>query len=342
MRYTDFTLPPTLTQEESAFKLLVRTLSTDYIVPDSVILTVPQVLQINPCFSSKTLSEAHFIPDNLEVAICKHPRYLPPVLHSHNFFEILYIINGNVTNYIGNYPLSLSQGDICIISPHIPHAIAAFSDSCVCYNLLIRTSSFENTFIKNLPENNLLFDFFRKNLYAQSAPSYLLFPTGTDTRILSCFYDIYLEYTNRNPYSRYMLNSLVTMFFVKLLQHYGALAVLPATSIHDDSNSDISAILYYIQQHYNNITLAHLSEFFNYSERHISRVLKKYTGCSFTELTHQVRLNKAADLLLTTTLPVTDIAAQIGYNDCSFFYRLFHSAYGTTPAQYRQKKKQTS
>ena len=338
MYLSKFTTPEKLSSQELIFKQMTQYLSAAYLFPTEINAAIPQVSCLDSCFWDKTLTEAYFIPRELDIAVRKHPRYLPPVIHSHDFFEIVYVINGTVTNYINGYALSLSQGDVCIISSNTPHALAAFEDTCICYNLLIRTSSFEKTFIGNLPENDLLFDFFRKNLYDSPTLSYFLFPTGGDRRILSCFYDIYQEFSQKNAYSRYMLNSLVTTFFVKLLQHYSALAVLPSPVSHCMANHDISTILYYIQQHPGDTTLTQLSDFFHYSKRHISRILKEYTGLSFTPLIQQVRLNKAAELLHTTTLPISDIASEVGYNDCGFFYQLFHSAYGITPAEYRRKK----
>lgn len=69
----------------------------------------------------------------------------------------------------------------------------------------------------------------------------------------------------------------------------------------------------------------------------LSRLIKKYTGCSFTELLHTARFNRAVTLLRETSLSVTDIATAIGYENTAFFYRRFVQIYGCTPAEYRKK-----
>ena len=60
---------------------------------------------------------------------------------------------------------------------------------------------------------------------------------------------------------------------------------------------NIIFILKYIEQHLNTITLKELSAFFNYSDRQITRILKDYTGKTFTELLQESRLSRACELL---------------------------------------------
>ncbi|WP_338237753.1 helix-turn-helix transcriptional regulator [Persicobacter diffluens] len=65
------------------------------------------------------------------------------------------------------------------------------------------------------------------------------------------------------------------------------------------------------------------------------RRIKKHTDRSVVEIIHGIRLEKAAILLKTTGMQVADIASHTGFNDTSYFIKLFKSHFGTTPGEYR-------
>ena len=69
----------------------------------------------------------------------------------------------------------------------------------------------------------------------------------------------------------------------------------------------------------------------------LSRMIKRQTGCTFTELLHTARFNRAVGLLRDTDLSVAEIAAAIGYENTAFFYRRFARQYGCTPGEYRKR-----
>lgn len=73
------------------------------------------------------------------------------------------------------------------------------------------------------------------------------------------------------------------------------------------------------------------------AERSFKRRFARATGMSPLEYVHSVRLEEGKHLLETTETPVEGIAWQVGYQDASFFGRLFRKKVGLTPAQYRKR-----
>ena len=98
---------------------------------------------------------------------------------------------------------------------------------------------------------------------------------------------------------------------------------------------NIIFILKYIELHYATLTLPELSAFFNYSERQLTRILKNYTGKTFSTLIQDIRLSRAAELLKQPTLPVTTVMEEIGYSNITHFYKIFEKRFHMTPAEYR-------
>jgi transcriptional regulator GlxA family with amidase domain len=70
-------------------------------------------------------------------------------------------------------------------------------------------------------------------------------------------------------------------------------------------------------------------------ERSFVRRFAKATGMKPLDYAQALRLEEAKQMLETTDLPVEAIANEIGYEDTSFFGRLFRRKTGLTPAQYR-------
>jgi transcriptional regulator GlxA family with amidase domain len=72
-------------------------------------------------------------------------------------------------------------------------------------------------------------------------------------------------------------------------------------------------------------------------ERSFKRRFVKVTGLSPMEYIHTLRLEEAKHILETTEQPVEAVANEVGYEDSSFFGRLFRRKVGITPAQYRKR-----
>jgi AraC family L-rhamnose operon transcriptional activator RhaR len=72
------------------------------------------------------------------------------------------------------------------------------------------------------------------------------------------------------------------------------------------------------------------------SERHISRLFAKSTGMSVMDYLTKVRIDTAAQLLLSQQLPIKQAAAHVGYPDVRYFTTLFRRRMGMTPGEFRQ------
>lgn len=73
------------------------------------------------------------------------------------------------------------------------------------------------------------------------------------------------------------------------------------------------------------------------TERSFARRFARATGMSPLEYVHLVRLEESKQVLETTDLPIDAVAMEVGYQDASFFSRLFRRKVGLTPAQYRKR-----
>ena len=68
---------------------------------------------------------------------------------------------------------------------------------------------------------------------------------------------------------------------------------------------------------------------------HVARTMQKHTGLTPTSWVNMQRLDHAARLLQSTLIPVTEVAAEAGFENLGYFHRLFRARYGTSPRRHR-------
>jgi AraC-like DNA-binding protein len=287
------------------------------------------------------LSEDAFFQNIVDVAVIPHTRYLPPVFHTHDFFEIAYVLEGTLTHYINNQTQTLKKGDIFIFSPQAPHSICTYDDHSILLNLLLRKSTFETTFLNILPDNDILRNFFVRTLYHTPDTPYLLFETKDDELLRFTALNMLKEYQEQRRYRKTLLNSLLSVFLAMLLRNHEKDVIIPGAGSLIN-NSDMIFILRYMQTNYATITLSELADFFNYSERQLQRLITQATGKSFSENIKTLRMTEAARLLSGSSLSISEISDRLGYYDSSSFRKHFKSYYTITPLDYRKQAKAES
>jgi len=109
---------------------------------------------------------------------------------------------------------------------------------------------------------------------------------------------------------------------------------------HNMSSAVVTKIRQYIRSRLSEeITRDELAAYVYLNPAYLSRLFKKETGLSISDVIIQERLQKAKQLLEETELKITDIAEQVGYTSLGSFSNLFKRVVGVTPQQYRARKK---
>lgn len=99
----------------------------------------------------------------------------------------------------------------------------------------------------------------------------------------------------------------------------------------------ICEVLDYIDQHLqDNLTLSSLSQLFGYNSTYFSKFFLRHTGFHFARYLLRRRVERARQLLLSTNLPLEQMAQQLGFYDASHFIRKFKEIEGVSPSRYRR------
>ncbi|MBQ9915390.1 MAG: helix-turn-helix transcriptional regulator, partial [Clostridia bacterium] len=87
------------------------------------------------------------------------------------------------------------------------------------------------------------------------------------------------------------------------------------------------------------ICLDEIAEMLYVNKYYFCHLFKNETGKTLKEYVNELRTNKAADLLATTDMSMTEIAGLCGFNDANYYARMFKRLRGVSPTEYRQRAK---
>ncbi len=288
-----------------------------------------------PDASNNTFSEQLFFTHGSmqEIQIVQHDRYTPPVLHKHDFFELVYVYEGEFVHQISSRKLLMHTGDLCLIPPEVYHSLDVRNYS-VILNILIPQNKFRDLILKEVRGHSLL-----SRLFAASgaSPGYFLFHTCGETQIQQLILDMCLESLNQEPYYLHMIHANFLLLLGLLLRHFSASCEFP---VSDDQKTSLNIlILQDLDKNYASITLSELADKFHYSPQYISNRIKQITGMSFSDYLLQKRMQTASDMLINTNLKIMDISKAAGYQNPEHFIRTFRKYFGSSPGAYRDQHK---
>lgn len=280
-------------------------------------------------------TENNMFPCGGNIQVFQHLRYTPEFTHIHTMFEIVYVLTGSCKNVVRSTRQTLTAGDFCIVAPNVPHAIGVFDDSLV-FNILVKKTTFNDTFFKILTGNHMLSEFFTNILYTKKFTDYLLFHTVNDDRMLHMAKDLIGESMKKDDYTDICMENLLMLIFSRLLRYHQQSAEIPSFTqgAHDKV---ITSILQYIDRNYKTVTLSGLAQAFNYTSPYMSRIITEATGNSFSEILSGIKMNKALNLLISSDMTVNEISDTLGYESSAYFHRKFKKAMKMTPIEYRMR-----
>lgn len=263
----------------------------------------------------------------------KIPTYFTNInIHWHEELELVLIKHGRCTFNIDLKSYDVMEGDILILNPYILHCCKQYKNEyCEAYALVLNMSMLDTNhdscsikFINPIMENSIVFPYVIK----PNTPGYQQLKEYLTNSITT--------YTEKKKGFELELKSYLYLFLHTLFTHIPV--EIPDTVTVDDAVTDkIKVILQYIKENYSEpITVKDLAELLNFSEYHFMRFFKKNLGVTCIEYINNYRLNISAAKLCTTNLSVMEIALDCGFNNISYFNKLFKEKYKQTPKDFRK------
>ena len=270
------------------------------------------------------------------IDVVRHRRYSYPLLHNHDFVELIYVYQGRCRHYIESETIEMQNGDFCLLTPNSMHALSVTEDDAIVLNILVSLNFISQSFLHLLQGDEVILRFFEGILYRRDSSPYILYPTGEDRWMHGILHDMYKESLNKDYLYNASVANSVRQIFIHLLRNYQLQAVF-SNPLNHQANPVTIALINYIAANYDHITLKSTAERFGYNSAYLSQLLKQYTGKSFSEIIAETKIANAKRLLVDTSLSVTEIGQRTGYYDASHFTRHFHKMCGVSPLEYRRR-----
>lgn len=292
------------------------------------------VAEINDAFTTPfEMGEGIFYEKETQnICLSKHNRYTPEFLHSHTFFEMIYVLSGSCRHTISGKTILMPSGTFCIVAPHVYHSIGVFDDSIVL-NILIRTSTLEELYATLLKSDNPISSFLINCIFSQRYDSFLQFHSEHNDELQHLILSMYQEQCDSDSYSEEIINHLMSIFLYKLIRSNHIKSKLSETQIQKNESAEIYR---YFFNHYRDASLEGLAVLLGYTPTYCSAYIKKTTGFTFSQLRKMALFRKAKELLNHTALSISHISECLGYHDSESFIRAFQKEFGVSPAKFRK------
>ena len=273
--------------------------------------------------------------DGKQMDLRLHTRFVDYPEHGHDYMEFMYVYAGRISHVIGKEVVTLERGDILFLNRHARHSVCMAGLEDIGINFIL-SNSFLQALSSGVYDNPVMSGFLTRNFEEGQDGEYLFFRTQDNFPIRNLMDNLIYAIVQ---HSRALYAPLVVMLFTYLAHYRDTLVnALRITSPETQLKMAVSA---YIEHRFSDADLSSLARELGYNEAYLSRRIRTLFGKNFQQLLKEIRLKKAEALLTDSDRRVEEIVRAVGYENQSYFHRLFRETYGTTPHQYRLRAKET-
>lgn len=258
--------------------------------------------------------DLHFVDENYHK---KHSQ----LLHWHaDVLELFYVMKGEGKYVVGGREYIVRPGNLVICNANVLHGEMPFREHMMeSYCCVMQGIS-----LPDVPQNTLTMPAWNPVLFFAEDRKAV-------EHILLALSELHTSTENSETCNR-LANALLALVYDRLQKRQ-------QTNIMTNKNTDefIQNIMRYLDKHYMEpLQLQALGERFHISQFYLSHIFKAETGLSPMKYVMCRRIGEAQNMLMNTVMPVSEIGAELGFNDNCHFSTTFKKYVGLTPTQYRQ------
>lgn len=257
------------------------------------------------------------------------------VWHHHLELEFLHILNGSGTRFIGDSIESFSSGDMVLVGPNLPHVwrsdkiyYEGVPEIQVELILTQFTPDFAGRDFFSLPEMITV-----KELMEDASQGLQIL--GKTREVIS---ERLIRLVNLEGGEK-LMEFIQLLLHISKTKEYKKLSSVGFVDSYQSKGSDrINKVHDFIMNNFmEDISLKEAADIANMNETAFCRYFKTATLKTFTQFLNEVRIGYACKLLLHEELNISGIGYECGFNNISYFNRVFKHSLGVTPQQYQRK-----
>ena len=294
--------------------------------------TPPEGMDPGTVKPGQTVSGARFWLQGRRVAmLVQNPdRLVPP--HTRDYAELICQCADRGEFRINDQSVYLAEGEILLLGQNTLLEIGPQRPESVAVSFLIKPELLGDILRFLGSEETPLREFVLRCMGQETPYGHLHFRVGGVKQVENLVENLILHFLE-NPNSRRAVPMFtVGLLFVHLLEQTDRLVI----SIREQQA--VLHVLQYIETNYARSSLNQVAQAVHCDVSWLSREIRRRTGRTFTELVQERRLTQAAWLLKNTRQKVSDIALSVGYENISYFHRIFARRFGLSPKKYRDSE----
>lgn len=282
------------------------------------------------------------IADNISpeenINIFKYNTFRSDTEHTHEFIEIVYIIDGSGHHNINHVCYNVKRGDLLFINFNQTHSFSSHSGMTIV-NCILKPEFVSRELINSENANEILtlssFEDF-KNRAVKLIPKVTFYGKGL-IEIEILIENMLAEFQEKAPGYKAALKGYLHIYLTKIFRE---IRNADTDQIFHQLDRLTPEILKYIEEKcFEKITLNDLAAKCFYNPSYLSRIFKECYGKSFINYIHEKRINEAFRLMSETNLAIEDICYTVGYKEKKQFYKIFKQFTGETPNTVRESMK---
>lgn len=250
------------------------------------------------------------------------------VYHYHNTLEVVIVRQGWVEGVVGGVMGTMTRDMIVVIGDDMPHCVLRASKNC-------------RLLLVHVPAELLKWDEERFPELAHGVDYIRCSKSGMvyhDARLADQLARLAVKIDAAEGFMRMSLMMKLLHILSTTLPSSTILAVQQQGSTMKEKDSCVDRAYRYLYEHFRRtFSLDELAAYAGLTPSALCRSFRKASGSTIGEFCSRLRIEYACNLLLTTSLDVSQIAYQSGYSSYPHFFTQFKRAMKTTPTAYRQR-----
>ena len=280
--------------------------------------------------TADTVSHQKLLASGRLIALRGHTRFVHFPPHTHDYIEVVYMCRGRTTHLIDGRKIVLNQGELLFLSQNARQEILPAGADDVAVNFIVLPAFFDRTLAMMGGEQGPLHSFVVDCLRRRGGGAgFLHFAVSDVVEVQNLVENLIWSLMHDEPNRRGVQQTTMGLLFLHLLNSADRIAAAGG------EEGRTIRILQYVEERYRDGSLAELAALLHYDVCWLSREIRRLTGKTYTEHVQDRRLAQAKFLLINTGLAVSEIAAMVGYENASYFHRLFRGQTGVSPKAYR-------
>lgn len=252
--------------------------------------------------------------------------------HWHNELEFLVITEGGIEFHINERSYRIFEGDMLFINSNLLHSATSFKNMPCSFFAIVFSPSLLGGYSNDIIQQKYIAPVLKGEI---SFPECIIPAQEHREQIISLLYDIKNLYFEKGYTYELMIKTRLYEIWKLLLSVSERRDKIEAKS-NSYRISRIKSILEYISINYNRkITLPELSSAFSMSEGQFCRFFKSMVRLSAINYINSYRINESVALLQNTDKEISEIAGITGFNNISYFNKIFRRSMHCSPSEYR-------